>query len=405
MVPREGRRIAVVTHGFLPLVGGAETHHALGIDGLPPQHYVRVFTSKDCLPAALARFPTTRTVELEHRRVTVTYLPSIRILNEKVIHPISLARELLAFHPDVIWTNEPAASAFIAALVGRLLRTRWAVTYHADLQQDRFARRAFTRVEANLLRHASGIEVSTVSMAETLARRGVRRERVTVLTPPLWPDRIDLRKGKTFEETVPRLDENPPLILFVGGLDQSHEYKRPDNLIRALHRVSLNGIPFRAILVGSGDRQGELERLSHDLGMKNIIHFAGRVPDDQLVHYYREAACLVIPSEGASEGFGLVVFEALSWGCPVVASTDVPAASDPRCRGAVLQFASGDIDALAESLKEILLNPTVREDLRQHAREIDISQINAASQVRLCEFILGDTVSDRGGGTYDVSNS
>ena len=390
MTRGDSRRIAVVSHGFLPLLGGAETHHALGIDAIPLLHQVRVFTSRDCLtpdPAPSA----TRSLKLEHRSVTVSYLQSRRILNEKVIHPLELARKLLSFRPEVIWTNEPAFSAFIAALIGRLLGARWVATYHADLQQDRFVRRMFTRLEAILLRHADGAEVSTMTMAQTLVRRGVRSERINVLAPPLWPTRINREEPRIDEPGPPWLDRGPPLVLFVGGLDRSHDYKRPEHLIRALHHVFLAGIPFRAALVGSGDRLEELERLTQKLGLKEVVCFAGQVPDEVLVRYYREAACLAVPSEGPSEGFGLVVFEALSWGCPVVASSDVPAASDSRCRGAVLQFQSGSIDELVKLLSKILLDSEVRSELRKEALAVDVVGVCEASQRSLGEFILGDT--------------
>lgn len=57
------------------------------------------------------------------------------------------------------------------------------------------------------------------------------------------------------------------------------------------------------------------------------VHFLGALSNEQLPRYYRQSGLLVFPSieatDGDSEGFGLVVIEALACGCPVVAS-DLP---------------------------------------------------------------------------------
>ena len=61
-----------------------------------------------------------------------------------------------------------------------------------------------------------------------------------------------------------------------------------------------------------------LKALADNLSLSESVVFAGAKFDDALVAEYMAATCLVLPSK--SEPWGLVVNEALSYGCPVVVS-------------------------------------------------------------------------------------
>ena len=73
-------------------------------------------------------------------------------------------------------------------------------------------------------------------------------------------------------------------------------------------------------LVGDGPNHVELQDLARRLGVADRVHFAGMVPQAQLVDYYRNADLFAYAS--LSETFGCVVSEALWSGLPVVAFDD-----------------------------------------------------------------------------------
>lgn len=382
-------RVAVVSHGFLPLVGGAEAHHATVTNILAKASTVEVFTSSLCLdehrPAR--RRGESRIVQLGDSEVRTTYLPSVRLLNEKYILPGHLMRSLLRFRPQVVWTNHPSASSFIAGVCARVIGASWIATYHADLDHGRAMRRAFMKAEAGLLRCADAVQVPTEGYLHTLARRGVDPGKIAVIPPVTRPDKLDgsLQHHGGVAAAI-GLRPNGP-ILFVGGLDAPHEYKHPDDLIRALGIIHASGLIPHATFVGDGKRVKELAELARSQGVGAFVEFLGRVSDATLERLYREAMCLVVPSIGTSEGYGLVVLEALSFGCPVLASTDVPAALEFANGGGSLVYPAGDYRALASLLIQLLSSPTTRLSLAGQAASSPVVDRNDQHMWSLAKLI------------------
>jgi glycosyltransferase involved in cell wall biosynthesis len=109
-------------------------------------------------------------------------------------------------------------------------------------------------------------------------------------------------------------------ILFVGRLPVSHAQKRPDLLLRALPIVSRERPDAQLHFIGDGTGQLELKRIARELGIQDRVIFHGFVPEANLDPIFSRAGCLVLPSPSLSEGFGLVLIEALDRGVPVVLS-------------------------------------------------------------------------------------
>lgn len=94
------------------------------------------------------------------------------------------------------------------------------------------------------------------------------------------------------------------------------------------------------------------------------VRWLGYVSDAQLRALYENALCFVFPS--VYEGFGIPPLEAMTCGCPVLASS---AASIPEvCGDAAIFFDPHDAMALAGALKRITDDQALREDLSQRGR-------------------------------------
>jgi glycosyltransferase involved in cell wall biosynthesis len=109
-----------------------------------------------------------------------------------------------------------------------------------------------------------------------------------------------------------------PFVLFVSSLWQ---YKNCDGLLRAwaLARGELGD--RQLVVVGKGrDEQyvAQLRSLAAGLGISGDVVFAGGVPLEETVSFYRAADVLAYPS--LNETFGLPILEAMACGCPVVTS-------------------------------------------------------------------------------------
>ena len=70
--------------------------------------------------------------------------------------------------------------------------------------------------------------------------------------------------------------------------------------------------------MGSGPQGDELKALAAELGVAQAVEFTGGLSKDKLTANYLEATAMVLPSW--SEPWGLVVNEALHYGCPVIVS-------------------------------------------------------------------------------------
>jgi glycosyltransferase involved in cell wall biosynthesis len=112
----------------------------------------------------------------------------------------------------------------------------------------------------------------------------------------------------------------PDLLLFCGRLIQR---KGIDILLRALPAI-LEKRDVRLVITGEGDCKDLWMKQSTEMGLENVVRFAGFVSNDELAALYQNCAAYVHPAifddRGDTEGLGVVLVEALAYQRPVVAS-------------------------------------------------------------------------------------
>lgn len=72
---------------------------------------------------------------------------------------------------------------------------------------------------------------------------------------------------------------------------------------------------WKLVLIGSGEEEKALKKLSLELGLENSVIFAGQIKD--VSRYYKEAAALLMTSR--FEGLPMTLIEAQTYGLPIVA--------------------------------------------------------------------------------------
>lgn len=146
-----------------------------------------------------------------------------------------------------------------------------------------------------------------------------------------------------------------PTLLFVGRLVRR---KGVDRLLEAL--AQLRDRPWRLEIVGFGPEREPLEAQASQLGLGDRVTFLGRVSDRELVATYGRAAALVLPAtidqRADTEGLGVVLLEAMSYGLPVVA-TAVGGITDVVVDGETGILVEDQVDALTGGLGKILDDP------------------------------------------------
>jgi len=139
-------------------------------------------------------------------------------------------------------------------------------------------------------------------------------------------------------------------VLFVGRLV---ERKGVKHLIEAIARLP----DARLVVIGDGPERQALETGTRDLGLGTRVDFRGRVSDDELRATYAASDALVLPSildaRGDTEGLGVVLLEAMSYGVPVVAS-DIGGITDiVEHNKSGLLVPPGDSAALTQALERL----------------------------------------------------
>jgi glycosyltransferase involved in cell wall biosynthesis len=136
------------------------------------------------------------------------------------------------------------------------------------------------------------------------------------------------------------------------------------------------------------DVRADLDMHARALGLGGHIHWVGYCSDETLAAIYQGCRMLIFPS--LYEGFGIPVLEAMRFGRPVACSNST---SLPEVGGdAALYFDPGDPAAIALSMEEVLMNPSLAHELslRGRARAASFSGDGmATAYLRLFAEIAG----------------
>jgi glycosyltransferase involved in cell wall biosynthesis len=160
----------------------------------------------------------------------------------------------------------------------------------------------------------------------------------------------------------PARRSHDPLIGYFGRLKK---YKGVDQFVRAVALLQPAYPQLRAVVVGDGDDRQRLERLSVDLGVQDVVHFTGYVPQPQKVELLQKMWFGVTTS--SKEGWGLTVLESNACGTAVVAS-NVPGLRDAVKDGETgLLYEHGNVNDLAEKIRLMLNDASLRERLTANA--------------------------------------
>lgn len=169
-----------------------------------------------------------------------------------------------------------------------------------------------------------------------------------------------------------------PVALFASKFEPR---KRAGDLIRAASRLAEQDVQIELVVAGSGEQDAALRALAAAHPKLRAV-FPGFVNQSALPKLLGACDLFVLPSE--REPWGLIVNEAMCAGLPVVATREVGAARDlvrDGKNGRVI--AAGDIDALAEALREIVTDGSLRKRMSAASRAIIATWSYAESEAGL----------------------
>lgn len=300
-------RVAVLTPGYAPTVGGVETTATHLCEGLAARGVeVEVWTHRPEGPGAdhervngvdirrfahnrSARFPVSPSLWAHARRAR----DEVDLVHAHSYHSSAAVGALFASGVPVVFTPHYHGGGHTAAARILHLPYRWV------------GRRLFARALAVVA--VSEAERSLI--VEDFAGAATRTEVIHNAV------RLDsLHRAEPF-------DDVPPTLLVLGRLER---YKRVDLVLQAFGQVSR---PGRLVIVGDGPDRGRLQNLVERHPRRDDIRLPGRLDRADVDRWLRTARGVVNMSE--HEAFGIVGLEGVAAGARAVLS-DLPAHRELR---------------------------------------------------------------------------
>lgn len=130
------------------------------------------------------------------------------------------------------------------------------------------------------------------------------------------------------------------------------DYKRVDDLLRAIAILKESLPDIRCKIVGTGPKETYLKKLAEDLEISENVDFCGFIEDhDDVLKIVKSSHVFCLPS--VVEGFGIVIVESMALGVPFVASNISPLVEASGGKGGLF-FKPKNYEDMADKIKYIL---------------------------------------------------
>ena len=173
-------------------------------------------------------------------------------------------------------------------------------------------------------------------------------------------------------------------IVYVGSVQPR---KGVLYLARAVEGLRAEGSTCALHVYGSGE--GDYVRLLESFVASGTLELHGFVPHSRIAGVLRDADVFAFPT--LSDGFGLVVYEAMACGVPVVATDRCGAALKDGVNALVVRH--GDAAALKEALRRLLDDPALAASLA--AAALETARASSWEQYRMVVASAIETLTGR----------
>lgn len=295
--------------------------------------------------------------------------------------PFFLASQLFSLlllvrrrQPDVLHAHWLIPQGVLAVVVKKLFNVPVVVTAHGA---DVFGLRNPLCLWLKKWVVDNADEVVTVSTALARVLADDTHSSVQLSIIPMGVDASQFSPDKKDAAIRDRYNIQGPFLLFVGRLT---EKKGVRYLIDAMVTVR-NAVPeAKLLIVGHGELEQSLKKQVDQLGLEDVVLFAGGIPNAELPSYYATADIFNGPSiqvkGGDTEGFGLTFVEAVMSGCLVI-GTRVGGVEEIICDGQTGYLVSpGDSDLLAAKIVEVIATLNQHENMKENARKVVVDQFD-----------------------------
>lgn len=190
---------------------------------------------------------------------------------------------------------------------------------------------------------------------------GLSEEQYTVINNAIYLEQNEYTQEEVDEVFAKfDLDQDKKQAFFISRLVPK---KGLDTLIEAIDQVERDDIEF--IIAGTGPLEDEIKQEKEERQLDNLT-ITGRVTEQEKEILFQQSEIFVFPSY--SEGFPIVILEAMKYGCTIIAS-DIPGPTDILSSENAVLFKPGNSNMLSD-----LLNSTFNGNLADIALK-DVEKI------------------------------
>lgn len=271
--------------------------------------------------------------------------------------------DLLHFH-----IPNPLAEFSALSLPPRL---PYVATFHAQIVRQKLLRPFYRPLVRRLLKGAKQIILPTRKHLTSSSFLEGFGPQCTVI--PFGLNSAASRASQPLPENLENFSQrlqnkHGKFILFVGRLV---EYKGLTYLLDAMKVLHSKVPDLKLVIVGEGPEEFHLKLKTSELGLESVVHFAGRVSNDEdLKAYYHACRFFVLPSISPAEAFGLVLLEAMAFGKALITTELDSGVSEVNLHDVTgLQVPPCDSTLLAGALIELASNPALCEKLGQGGKQ------------------------------------
>lgn len=176
-------------------------------------------------------------------------------------------------------------------------------------------------------------------------------------------------------------DRSGNRILGVGRLSPEKGFH---TLVEALAQLRDGGVPFACTVIGEGPARQGLQALIDRLGLQQQVTLAGAQPQEVVRSALASATVFTLPCQiaanGSRDGIPVALMEAMASGCPVVSCpvSGVPELIANEVHGLLAR--EGDAASLAQALRRLLEDPSLRNRMAIAARQRVEVEFDARSE-------------------------
>lgn len=225
------------------------------------------------------------------------------------------------------------------------------VHWHSDIVKQKLLKKFYYPLQTKLLKRADSIIVTTPNYLNGSNDLLPYRNKCTII--PIGISKDEFKRNDAFKNELQTKFKNKKIVFSIGRLIY---YKGFEFLIEAAKKISDD---FVILIGGVGTLHEKLNAQIIKNNLQQKVILLGKIPFSNLAEYYRHADIFCLPSIEKSEAFGVVLIEAMSFGCPII-STNIPGSgvswvNQNNTTGLVVEPKNSD--ALAEAIEKIGNNP------------------------------------------------